>query len=152
MSYILLRGGWFDIIVLNVQAPTGDKIVAMKDSFYGEVDRVFCTFPKYHMKSLLGYFNGKVGRENFFKPTIGNESLHEIMNCNGIRVVNFAITKNLIVKNKMFLHRNIRKFTWTSDGKTRSQIAHTSILLDRRRHSNVRDGRSFRAADYDTDY
>jgi hypothetical protein len=32
----------------------------------------------------------KVGREHIFKPTIGNESLHEISNDNGIRVVNFA--------------------------------------------------------------
>jgi hypothetical protein len=32
------------------------------------------------MKMLLGDFNVKVGREEIFKPTIGNESLHEISN------------------------------------------------------------------------
>jgi hypothetical protein len=42
------------------------------------------------MKTLLGDFNAKVGREEIFKPTIGNESLHEISNDNGVRVVNFA--------------------------------------------------------------
>jgi hypothetical protein len=42
------------------------------------------------MKILLGDCNAKVGRENIFKPTIGNESLHEISNDNGVRVVNFA--------------------------------------------------------------
>jgi hypothetical protein len=36
------------------------------------------------------------------------------------------------------------------DGKTRNQIDH--ILVDRRRHSNVLDVRSFRAADCDTDH
>jgi hypothetical protein len=46
---------------------------------------VFDKFPKYHMKSLLGDFNAKVGREDIFKPTIGNESLHEISNDNGVR-------------------------------------------------------------------
>jgi hypothetical protein len=30
------------------------------------------------MKILLGDFNAKVGREDIFKLTIGNESLHEI--------------------------------------------------------------------------
>jgi hypothetical protein len=37
------------------------------------------------MKILLGDFNAKVGREDIFKPAIGNESLHEISNDNGVR-------------------------------------------------------------------
>ena len=35
-------------------------------------------------------------RENIFKPTIGNEDLHQDSNENGVRIVNFA--KNLVVK------------------------------------------------------
>jgi hypothetical protein len=38
------------------------------------------------MNFFLGDFNAKVGRENIFKPSIGNESLHEISNDNGVRV------------------------------------------------------------------
>jgi exonuclease III len=88
MSYITLRGRWCDIIVLNVHAPTEDKTDDVKDSFYEELERVFDKFLKYHMKILLGDFNAKVGMEDIFKPTIGNESLHEISNVNGVRVVN----------------------------------------------------------------
>jgi hypothetical protein len=51
---------------------------------------VFDKLQKYHMKILLGDFNAKVGWEDIFKPTIGNESLHEISNDNGVRVVNWA--------------------------------------------------------------
>jgi exonuclease III len=104
MSYIILRGRWCDIIVLNVHAPTEDKIDDVKDSFYDELERVFDTFPKYHMKILLGDFNAKVGREDIFKPTTGNKSLHEISNDNGVRIVNFATSKYLIVKSTVFLH------------------------------------------------
>jgi hypothetical protein len=57
------------------------------------------------MNILLGDFNAKVGREDIFKPTIWSESLHEISNDNGVRVVNFATAKNLIVRGTMFAHR-----------------------------------------------
>jgi exonuclease III len=73
MSYIILRGRWCQVIVLNVHSPTEDKTDDVKHSFCEELERVFNKFPKYHMKILLGDFNAKVGREDIFKPTIGNE-------------------------------------------------------------------------------
>jgi hypothetical protein len=36
------------------------------------------------MKILSGDFNVKVGREDIFKPTAGNEILHETSNDNGV--------------------------------------------------------------------
>jgi hypothetical protein len=110
MSYIILRGRWCHIIVLNVHAPTEDKTDDVKDSFYEEVECVFDKFTKYHMKILLGDFSAKVGKEGSFKPTIGNESLHEISDDNGVRLVNFATFKNLRVKSTMFPHLNIHKY------------------------------------------
>jgi hypothetical protein len=41
MSHITLRGHWCDIVVLNIQAPTQDKIDDMKGSFYKELECVF---------------------------------------------------------------------------------------------------------------
>jgi hypothetical protein len=54
MSYIILRGCWCDIIVLNVHAPTDDKTEDMKDRFYKGLEYVFDKFPKYNIKMLLG--------------------------------------------------------------------------------------------------
>ena len=79
-----------------------------KDSFYEELEQVYDHFPKYHMKILLGDLT-KVGREIIFKPTIGQESLHQDSNDNGIRLVNFATSKNLVVKRTMFPRWNIQK-------------------------------------------
>jgi len=42
------------------------------------------------MQIILGDINAKVGRETIFKPTIGNESIHQDSNDNGLRIVNFA--------------------------------------------------------------
>ncbi|PNF24160.1 hypothetical protein B7P43_G00585, partial [Cryptotermes secundus] len=74
------------------------------------------------------------GREDIFKPTVWNESLHEISNDTTI-----------------FPHLNIHQFIWTSpDGKIHNQTDH--IVIDRRRHSSILDVRSFRAADCVTDH
>jgi len=103
------------------------------------------------MKILLRDFNAKVGGENIFKLTIGNESLHQDSNDNGVRIVSFAISKSLAVKSTMFPHRNIHKYTWTpSDGKTHNQIDH--ILIDRRWQSSILEVQSCRGADCDTDH
>jgi hypothetical protein len=99
---------------------------------------------------LLGDFNEKVGREETFKPPLGNESLHQDSNDNGVRVVHFATSKNLVAMSIMFPHRNIHKYAWTSpDGKAHNQIKH--VLIDRRWHSSILNMQSFRGADCDTD-
>ena len=68
-----------------------------------------------------------------------------------VRLVNFATSKNLVVKSMMFPHQNIHKYTWPfPDGKTHNQTDH--VLIDRRWHSSVLDVRSFRGADCDTDH
>jgi hypothetical protein len=56
----------------------------MKNSFYEELEGVFVNFPKYYTKILFEDFNAKVGREDILKPTVGNKSLHEISNDNGV--------------------------------------------------------------------
>ena len=48
---------------------------------------MFVHFQKHNMKMLLGEFNAKMGRENIFKPTIGQESLHQDSNDNGVSLV-----------------------------------------------------------------
>jgi hypothetical protein len=59
---------------------------------------MFDKFQKYHMKIMLGDFSAKASKEVIFKPTAGNGSLHGISNGNGVRVVNFATSKNLSQK------------------------------------------------------
>jgi hypothetical protein len=64
---MILRGGWCEIIVLNVHTSAEVKIDYIKDSFCEELERVFDEFPKYHMKILLGEFSVRVGMEDILK-------------------------------------------------------------------------------------
>jgi hypothetical protein len=47
MSYIVLRGRWCNIIVMNVHATSEDKSDDLIDSFYEELEQVFYHFPNY---------------------------------------------------------------------------------------------------------
>ena len=56
------------------------------------------------MKILVGDFIAKLGKEDIFKLTVWIESLHQDSNDNDGRLVNFAISKNLVIKSMMFPH------------------------------------------------
>jgi hypothetical protein len=111
MSSIILRGRWCHVIVLNVHAPSEDRIGDVKAA--SARSRNVCSINSLNtIKILFVDVNAKVGRENksIFKQTIGNESLHEINDDNGVRVVNFTPFKNLTVKSMMLQHSKIRKY------------------------------------------
>jgi hypothetical protein len=71
MSYTVLRGCWFDIIVLNACAPSEDKSDDSKESFNEELKQVFNHFSEYNIKIILGDVNANLGREDFSKPIAG---------------------------------------------------------------------------------
>jgi hypothetical protein len=74
---------------------------------------------------------------------------YEISNGSGVKVVNFATSKNQVVKSKIFLHQNIHKYTWTyTEGNTHNQIEH--VLIDKMKHSDIVDVKSLGGTDYDT--
>jgi hypothetical protein len=68
-----------------VYAPGEKKSDDSKGRFYEQLRQVLDHFPKYHMKILFRDFNAKLGIEDIFKPTNGNESLNQDSNDNGIR-------------------------------------------------------------------
>jgi hypothetical protein len=66
-------------------ATTEKKSDESTNSFYGEFEQVSDHFPKYHMEILLRDFNAKLGREDIFKLTIWNDSLHQDSKDNFLR-------------------------------------------------------------------
>jgi hypothetical protein len=70
-----------------VHVPSEKKSDDTKDSFNEELEQVLGQFPKYHLKILVGDFNAILGRGDILKPTIGNDSLHQDSNDNGVRIV-----------------------------------------------------------------
>jgi hypothetical protein len=126
------------------------NVMVQRTVFLAELEQVFHNFHTYNIKISLGDINEKLGRGNIFKPTIGNERLHQDSNGNGVTIVNLATSKNLAVQSTIFPHRDIHKYTWTSpDGKTHNQI--DNILINRRWHSIILDVPSSKGAAFATD-
>ena len=82
--YLAVRGRWCNIILLIVYQLSEEKCDYANGSFYDELERVFHNFPNYHIKILLRDSSAKLGTEDIFKPTIGNKSLHQDSNDNGV--------------------------------------------------------------------
>ena len=61
------------------------------------------------MKIILGDLTAKVERESIFKPTIGQLRLHEKTNENGVRLIDFAATRNMLISGTSF---DSIKFIW----------------------------------------
>jgi hypothetical protein len=59
MSYIVMRGSWFNIFVLSVHVTSEEENDVSKGSFYEKLELVFCHLPKDQRKIPLGDVNVK---------------------------------------------------------------------------------------------
>jgi hypothetical protein len=74
------------------------------------------------MKTLVGDLNSKMVKEDISKQRIRNESLRKSSNANGIKVVNFATSKYLVVKGTYNVPTSQNLYILASpDGRTYSQ-------------------------------
>jgi len=103
------------------------------------------------IKIILGDFNAKVGKESIYKPTIGNESLHNEINNNRIKMIHFAISIGLNVIITTFPHKDIHIEAWYSaDSRTANQIDH--VLISNRFSSAITDIKALRGTDNGSDH
>jgi hypothetical protein len=92
--------------------------------FYA-LERTYNISQRNYIKIVLDVFNAQVGKEAVRFPTIGNYSLHNFTNDNGSRVIQFAVSRNMIIGSALHSHKDIYKITWRSpDGVTFNQIDH----------------------------
>ncbi|XP_025208310.1 uncharacterized protein LOC112603784, partial [Melanaphis sacchari] len=151
ICYIRINMNHRDMIIICAYAPTESGNKEVKDAFYEELEQVYDTIPSHCIKVLLGDMNAQVGKENTYKTTIGEHSLHDRSNDNGVRLINFAIRKNMVVSSTRFPRKNIHKETWLSPGgRYSSQIDH--VLIENKHKTIIKNVKSYRGADADTDH
>ena len=76
-----------------MHAPTNEKTEETKEEFYNLLEQTISQIASSDIQIVLEDFNAKVGKENVYKPAIGNESLHNEANDNGMKMIQFALSK-----------------------------------------------------------
>jgi len=100
---------------------------------------------------VIGDMNTQVGREDLYRPVIGPNNLHAVINDNGQRCVYFAASRGMVVRSTFFPRKDIHKATWRSlDQQNENQIDH--VLIDGRFFSDVTNVRTYRSANIDSDH
>lgn len=108
------RGRFFNYTFISVHAPTEEKEEELKDQFYEELEKRYDEAPRHDIKIIIGDLNAKVGQEEEFRPTIGTQSLQLESNDNGLRLIDFAMAKDMVISSTTFEHKRIHKQTWES--------------------------------------
>jgi hypothetical protein len=145
-----IRGVFFNTTIC-VHAPTEEKDEIQKDDLYGDLERIYMKVPKHDIKVVMWDFNAKVGKKSGLAPNVEKYSLHEEMNNNGWRMIDFAITKNMAISSTLFQHKRIHRETWKlPDETTSNQIDH--VMIDSRHATDILDVKSCRGADCDSDH
>ncbi|KAL4141519.1 hypothetical protein QTP88_004148 [Uroleucon formosanum] len=151
MASILVKGKIWDNALLNCYAPTEDKNNEVKSDFYEDLENTYDSLPGNTVKIIVGDLNAQIGWEASYRSTIRQENLHMTSNDNGVLVINFAVSKDLVVSSTFFPRKDIYKQTWVSPNvMTKSQIYH--VIINKRHKSCISNVRSYRGADVDTDH
>jgi hypothetical protein len=62
-----------------------------------------------HSTIIREDLNAKTGREEVFRDIMGKEILHLTSNNNGLRAIDFVVSRNMIISSIHFPHKNIHK-------------------------------------------
>jgi len=83
--------------VICCYASTEERDDEKKNAFYDDLELLYDSLPRNSVKIIIRDLNAQIGRESHYKPTIGQNSLHLLSNDNGMRIINFATSKDLTV-------------------------------------------------------
>ena len=129
LAKIRIWAKFHNINLICAHSQTEEKGDAVKDAFYANLVDLYHKCPVHEIKIFLGYFNAKVGQEVIFRPTTTSH--------NGVRLIDFAAARNMVICSTRFQHLDMHKVR-----STRNQIDH--VVIDGRYASNVPDVRRFR--------
>ena len=141
------------ITCLQIYAPTDDKNIIEKETFYTELQR---TINKIRTADrhliIMGDWNSRVGNnKQLGNGVLGNFGGEGTINNNGERMLEFCIENQLIIGNSFFKHKNIHQITFEGIGRGVKSIIDYFTYNKNMRYA-VLDVRVYRTAELSTEH
>ena len=134
MISVRLQGKPFNIMVIQVYAPTSNAGEAEVERFYEDLQDLLELTPKKDVFFITGDWNAKVGSQE--TPGVTGKFGLGMQNEAGQRLIEFCQENAQVTANTLFQQHKRRLYTWTSpDGQHQNQIDY--ILCSQRWRSSI---------------
>ena len=116
MISVCFQGKPFNIMVIQVYAPTSNAEEAEVERFYEDLQDLLELTPKKDVLFIIGDWNAKGGSQE--TPGVTGKFGFGIRNEGGQRLIEFCQENALVIANTLFQQHKRRLYTWTSlDGQ-----------------------------------
>ena len=110
------QGKPFNIMIIQVYAPTSNAEEADVEQFYEDLQDFLELTPKKDVLFIIGEWNAKVGSQE--TPGVTGKFGLGVQNEAGLRLIEFCQENALVIANTLFQQQKRRFYTWTSpDGR-----------------------------------
>ena len=121
MISVPFQGKPFNIMVIQVYAPTSNAEEAKVERFYEDLQDLLELTSKRDVLFIIGDWNAKVGNQEI--PGVTGKFDLGVQNEAGQRLIEFCQENALVIANTLFLQHKRRLYTWTSpDGQHRNHV------------------------------
>ena len=139
----------FNIMVIQVSAPTSNAEEAEVEWFYEDLQDFLELIPDKDVLFIIGDWNTKVGSQEI--PEVTGKFGLGVQNEAGQRLTEFCQENALVIANTLFQQHKRSLYTWTSpDGQHRNQIDY--ILCSQRWRSSIQSAKTRLGADCGLDH
>ena len=149
MISVYFQGKPFNIMVIQVYAPTSNAEEAEVEQFYEDLQGLLELTPKKDVLFIIGDWNAKVGSQEI--PGVTGKFGLGVQNEAGQRLIEFCQENSLVRANTLFQQHNRRLYTWTSpDGQCQNQIDY--ILCSQKCRNSIQSAKTRLGADCGSDH
>ena len=146
---LCLQGKPFNIIVIQVYAPTSNAEETEVERFYEDLQDLLELTPKKDVLFIIGNWNAKVGSQE--TPGVAGIFGLGMQNEARQRLIEFCQVNALVIANTLFQQHQRRLYTWTSpDGQHRNQIDY--IFGSQRWRSSIQSTKTRPGSDCGSDH